>query len=131
MSVGQACILRSVTIEDEVAIGDRCVLMEGSLVEKQSVLAPGTVLPPGRRVPSGELWAGNPAQHVRKLTKDEIAEIGVLANSYCSVIDQHEEEFLPDSFAYNSAEELRDGLKPGTALLDAADLGSADTPPPK
>ena len=44
---------------------------EGSLVEKNAVLAPGTVLPPGRLIPGGQLWAGNPARYVRDLTKDE------------------------------------------------------------
>ena len=60
-------------------VGDRSVLLEGSLVEKHAVLAPGSVLPPGRRIPSGQLWAGSPAKFVRELTKDEVrcAEGGV------------------------------------------------------
>ena len=65
-------MLRSTTIQDEVIVGDRSILMEGSLVETQSILAPGTVLPPGRLVASGEFWAGNPAKLVRKLSKDEV-----------------------------------------------------------
>lgn len=123
----QGCLLRSTTVEDEVVVGDRCILLEGSLVEKNAVLAPGSgewlggskdksivcarrwraqfrqgrhvmgasgavwrvakraagrralliaaaraVVPPARRIPSGELWAGNPAKFVRKLTKDEV-----------------------------------------------------------
>ena len=43
------------------------------MVETQSILAPGSVLPPGRLVATGELWAGNPAKMVRKLTKDEVS----------------------------------------------------------
>lgn len=50
----------------------RCILLEGSVVEGQSVLAPGSLLPPGRLVPRGQLWAGNPARFVRDLTKDEV-----------------------------------------------------------
>ena len=46
--------------------------MEGSLVEEFCILAPGTVVAPGRLIPSGQLWAGNPARHVRDLTKDEV-----------------------------------------------------------
>lgn len=72
VTIGQGCVLRSATVEDEVLIGEKCVLMEGSLVENHCVLAPGTVLPPGRLVPSGQLWAGNPAKYVRDLTKDEV-----------------------------------------------------------
>lgn len=54
------------------AVNMPCGPQEGSLVEKNAVLAPGTVLPPGRLIPGGQLWAGNPARYVRDLTKDEV-----------------------------------------------------------
>lgn len=72
VSIGQGCLLRSTMIESESLIGDKCILLEGSLVETNAVLAPGSVLPAGRLVPSGQLWAGNPARYVRDLTKDEV-----------------------------------------------------------
>jgi len=72
VTIGQGCMLRSTTIEHECVIGDRCILMEGSLVERHCILAPGTVLTPGRLIPSGQLWAGNPARYVRDLTPDEV-----------------------------------------------------------
>lgn len=73
VTIGPGCVLRSATVEDEVLIGEKCVLMEGSLVENHSILAPGSVLPPGRLVPSGQVWAGNPAKFVRNLSKDEVS----------------------------------------------------------
>lgn len=73
VTVGQGCMLRSTTIEHESVIGDKCVLMEGSLVESHCVLAPGTVVTPGRLIPYGQLWAGNPARFVRDLTSDEVS----------------------------------------------------------
>jgi hypothetical protein len=36
VTIGQACLLRSVTVEDEAVIGDKCVLLEGSMVEKHA-----------------------------------------------------------------------------------------------
>ena len=65
-------MLRSTSVQDDVIIGDKSILMEGSLVETQSILMPGTVLPPGRYIGSGEIWAGNPAKFIRELTKDEV-----------------------------------------------------------
>jgi carbonic anhydrase/acetyltransferase-like protein (isoleucine patch superfamily) len=76
--VGPNCVLRSCRIDDNVIIGAKSALMEGSIVEENAVLAPGSVLPPARRVPSGELWAGNPAKFVRKLTKDEASAASCL-----------------------------------------------------
>ena len=58
-------------MEDEAIVGQRCVLMEGSLVEMNSMLGSGAVLPPGRRIPAGEFWARNLARFVRMLTNDE------------------------------------------------------------
>ncbi|KAJ9568396.1 hypothetical protein OSB04_004362 [Centaurea solstitialis] len=75
VTVGAYCLLRSCHIEPECIIGQHSILMEGSLVETHSILEAGSVLPPGRRIPTGELWAGNPARFVRKLTHEETVEI--------------------------------------------------------
>lgn len=110
VTIGQGCLLRSTIIEDEVIVGDRCILLEGSLVEKNAVLAPGSVVPPARRIPSGELWAGSPAKFVRKLTKDEKADITAVAQSAFPRVDEHSSQFGPQSTAYIEAEELRAAL---------------------
>lgn len=36
VTIGQGCLLRSTTVEDEAVVGDKCVLLEGSLVEKNA-----------------------------------------------------------------------------------------------
>ena len=56
----------------QVLIGARSVVCEGAILESESILAPGTVVPPARRIPSGELWGGNPARFIRKLTAHEV-----------------------------------------------------------
>lgn len=122
VTIGQGCLLRSVTVDDECIIGDRCIMLEGSIMEKNSILAPGSVLPPGRRIPSGELWSGTPARFVRKLTKDEKAEIPLLAAAIDPSIEAHRAEFLPESSAYREAEHLRSILKPEAAVVKGADL---------
>ena len=104
--------MRSCIIEDEVLIGQRCVLMEGSLVETNAILESGTVLPPCRRIPAGELWAGNPARFVRQLTYDEVHNIKLLAEKMRHVAKMHSCEFLPYSTAYLEAEKLKQSLFP-------------------
>lgn len=122
VTVGQACVLRSVTIEDECIVGDKSILLEGSMMEKNSVLEPGSVLPPGRRVPSGQVWGGNPARYVRDLSKDEKAEIAPLAASVFPTVDAYKSEFLPATLAYRDAEDLRANLKSDAAVVQGADL---------
>eukprot|EP00241_Pyramimonas_parkeae_P022002 CAMPEP_0114296598 /NCGR_PEP_ID=MMETSP0059-20121206/11397_1 /TAXON_ID=36894 /ORGANISM="Pyramimonas parkeae, Strain CCMP726" /LENGTH=238 /DNA_ID=CAMNT_0001418757 /DNA_START=115 /DNA_END=831 /DNA_ORIENTATION=+ len=107
VSVGSGSILRSTTIGDNVVLGKKCILMEGSVVEKEAKLEDMTVVPPGRLIPSGQLWGGNPAQYKRDLTPDEIADIPVQAKNYAQTAYEHSSEFLPHSFAYREAEKVR------------------------
>ncbi|KAG0491148.1 hypothetical protein HPP92_008011 [Vanilla planifolia] len=100
VTIGAYSLLRSCTIEPECIIGQHSILMEGSLVETNSILEAGSVLPPGRRIPTGELWSGNPARFVRKLTDDEIKEIPQLADAVNDLMQSHFSEFLPYSTVY-------------------------------
>jgi len=49
------------------------VILEGAKIEKGSAIGPNSVVPPGRLIPSGQLWAGNPVEYIRDLTKSELA----------------------------------------------------------
>ncbi|KAI3785879.1 hypothetical protein L1987_45005 [Smallanthus sonchifolius] len=106
VTVGAYCLLRSCTIEPECIIGQHSILMEGSLVETHSILEAGSVLPPGRRVPSGELWAGNPARFVRKLTHEETLEIPKLAVAINDLSKEYFNEYLPYSTVYLEVEKM-------------------------
>lgn len=111
VTVGQNSVLRSCEIEDEVVIGQRCLVLEGAIIEKHAVLADATVVGPGQLIPGGQLWAGNPAKFVREVSGDEIAEIQRLAESIGYTSREHASEFLPYSTAYIQAEKLKDALK--------------------
>lgn len=110
VTVGAYSLLRSCTIEPECIIGQHSILMEGSLVETHSILEAGSVLPPGRRIPSGELWAGNPAKFVRKLTHEEELEIPKLAVAINDLSRSYFSEFLPYSTVYLEVEKLKSSL---------------------
>jgi len=126
--IGQGCLLRSCQIQHEAVIGDRCILLEGSIVETQSVLAPGSLLPPGRLVPHGQLWAGNPARYVRDLTGDEKEGIVDLAESMFPLADARVDEVLPTSEAFREAEQLRERLAAKSPAWAAVLSGWEDTP---
>lgn len=105
VTVGHGCQLRACTIEDECMVGMNSILCEGSYMEKNSILGASSVLAPGVRVPSGELWAGNPAKFIRKLTHEEIDAIVENAENYYRVALEHAEEFyLPVGTQYLDAE---------------------------
>ncbi|KAH7683199.1 NADH:ubiquinone reductase (H(+)-translocating) protein [Dioscorea alata] len=110
VTIGANSLLRSCTIEPECIIGQHSILLEGSLVETNSILEAGSVLPPGRRIPTGELWAGNPARFVRKLTHEEILEIPKLAMAVNDLMQSHFFEFLPYSTVYLEVEKMKKAL---------------------
>lgn len=107
VTVEPNCTLRSCRISDYCIVGARSVLMEGSMMETRSVLAPGSVLPPARRVPEGELWAGNPARFVRKLSEDEMEEIKTVAEDVRRLAWQLAADELPHGTAWRGVEAQR------------------------
>lgn len=92
-TIGHGANLHACTVEEESHIGMGCTLMEGSYVERQSMLGAGTVLMPNMRVPAGQLWVGNPAKYVRDLTDLEKQWIVEQAEHYHNVAKQHMDEF--------------------------------------
>lgn len=110
VTIGQGCLLRACTVDDNSVIGDGCILQEGSLVERQAMLEPGSVLPSGARVPTGEVYGGSPAAFVRKLSKDELTEFRMTAEATSVLAAQHADEFLPYGTLYQLKEEM-EGVK--------------------
>ena len=106
VTIGQGCLLRGCTVEDGAVIGDGSIIMEGALVDTNAMLEPGSVLPSGALVPEGEVYGGNPAAPVRKLSKEEIDHHKHSAEMTAVLAAKHEEEFLPYGTLYQQREKL-------------------------
>jgi carbonic anhydrase/acetyltransferase-like protein (isoleucine patch superfamily) len=106
VTVGAGSVLKLCRIDDLVVIGEKCTILEGSLVEANVMLEPGTVVPPYARIPSGQKWAGNPAKFVANLTPDEVDDIKRKSNEIHYRAKEHLLEFLPVGNTYVHLEEL-------------------------
>lgn len=106
VTVGAGCVLKSCRIDDMVVVGDKCTILEGSLVENHVILEPGTVVLPYQRIPSGQKWGGNPAQFVADLTLEEKESIQGTALKVHEQAKEHLVEFLPVGNTYLHLEEL-------------------------
>lgn len=93
VTIGSGCTLYSCHIEDDVLIGDRCVILEGARLEKGCQIAPGSVVPPGRLIPAKQLWAGNPVEYVKDLDIGEAWHNYSLSYVNVALGDQHRFEF--------------------------------------
>ncbi len=72
VTVGHMAILHACTLEDGSFVGMGAKLLDGVVVETGAMVAAGALVTMGKRVKGGELWAGNPARYVRKLTPEEV-----------------------------------------------------------
>jgi carbonic anhydrase/acetyltransferase-like protein (isoleucine patch superfamily) len=72
VTVGHGAILHACSVGDRCLVGMGAVVMDGVILEPDSMVAGGAVVTPGKVVPAGTLWQGNPARQARLLSSDEI-----------------------------------------------------------
>jgi gamma-carbonic anhydrase len=82
ITIGHGAILHACTLEDASFVGMGAVILDGAVVESGAMVAAGAVVTPGKRVKAGELWGGNPAKLLRRLSDEEIAFFPVSAEKY-------------------------------------------------
>ncbi|PIN15778.1 Dynactin, subunit p25 [Handroanthus impetiginosus] len=92
VTVGHSAVLHGCTIEDETFVGMGATLLDGVVVEKNAMVAAGALVRQNTRIPTGEVWGGNPAKFLRKLTDDEIAFISQSATNYATLAQVHAAE---------------------------------------
>ncbi|KAF8668924.1 hypothetical protein HU200_052130 [Digitaria exilis] len=92
VTVGHSAVLHACTIEDEAFVGMGATLLDGVVVEKHSMVGAGSLVKQNTRIPSGEVWVGNPAKFLRKLTEEEIAFIAQSATNYINLAQVHAAE---------------------------------------
>ncbi|KAL0349518.1 UNVERIFIED_CONTAM: Gamma carbonic anhydrase 1, mitochondrial [Sesamum radiatum] len=92
VTVGHSAVLHGCTVEDESFVGMGATLLDGVVVEKHAMVAAGALVRQNTRIPAGEVWGGNPARFLRKLTEDEIAFISQSAINYANLAQVHASE---------------------------------------
>ncbi|VAH60475.1 unnamed protein product [Triticum turgidum subsp. durum] len=89
VTVGHSAVLQGCTVEDEAFVGMGATLLDGVVVEKHGMVAAGALVRQNTRIPCGEVWGGNPAKFLRKLTDEEIAFIAESAANYSNLAKAH------------------------------------------
>ncbi|KAK4490315.1 hypothetical protein RD792_000982 [Penstemon davidsonii] len=92
VTIGHSAVVHGCTIEDDAFVGMGAILLDGVVVEKHAMVAAGALVRQNTRVPVGEVWAGNPAKFLRKLTDEEIAFIAESATNYINLAKVHAAE---------------------------------------
>lgn len=82
VTVGHSVKLHGCTLKDICLIGIGAIVLDGAVVEENSMVAAGAVVKPNFIVPSGKIVAGIPARVVRDLTSEEIEDLTKSALRY-------------------------------------------------
>ena len=89
VTVGHGAIIHACSIGDACLIGMGAIVLDGARVEKNGFVGAGAVVSPGKVVGSGELWLGNPARCVRRLSEAEVGQLYYSAQHYLRLKDKY------------------------------------------
>jgi len=89
VTVGHRVILHGCHIGDSCLIGMGATIMDGVVIEPNTIVGAGSLVTPNKHLDSGHLWMGSPARKVRKLTEEEIKSIEYSAINYSKLKEQH------------------------------------------
>lgn len=89
VTVGHKVILHGCHIGDSCLIGMGATIMDGVVIEPQTLIGAGSLVTPNKHLESGYLWMGSPARKVRKLTDDEIKFIEYSALNYVKLKNRY------------------------------------------
>ena len=89
VTVGHAAVLHACTIEDACLIGMHATVLDGARVCRHAMIGAGAMVSPGKVVGAGELWLGNPARCVRKLSAAQIEQLYYSAQHYVRLKDEY------------------------------------------
>ncbi|MGH8215922.1 MAG: gamma carbonic anhydrase family protein [Rhodanobacteraceae bacterium] len=89
VTIGHGAVVHACTVGDCCLIGMHATLLDGAVVKRHAFVGAGALVAPGKVVGEGELWVGNPARCVRRLSDTEIEALHYSANHYVELKDEY------------------------------------------
>lgn len=89
VTIGHAAVVHACTIGDACLIGMHATVLDGVVVARHAMIGAGAVVTPGKHIGEGELWVGNPARCVRRLSDAEIDRLYYSARHYVQLKDRY------------------------------------------
>ena len=89
--IGHLAMVHGCILHDRAFVGLGAIVMDGSEIESDAMLAAGAMLTPGKRIPSRQLWAGRPAKYIRDLAEEELAGMRAGVAQYVALAKAHAE----------------------------------------
>ena len=95
VSIGHMALIHACTLEEGCFVGMKACIMDGAVVERGALVAASALVTPGKRIPAGEMWAGQPARFVRKVSEKDQAMMNYTQPNYVKLGRQYKEQEQP------------------------------------
>src|SRR5471032_3305720 len=82
VTVGHGAIVHACTVGDETLVGMGAVILDGTVIGRQSLIGARALVTQGMEIPPGSLVLGTPAKVVRKLSRAERGKLKWWAEKY-------------------------------------------------
>jgi carbonic anhydrase/acetyltransferase-like protein (isoleucine patch superfamily) len=82
VTVGHRVILHSALVGDNALIGMGAILLNCARIGANSLVGAGALVTEGKEFEDGQMILGSPARAIKALTQDQIAGIGLSAQTY-------------------------------------------------
>lgn len=92
VTLGHAVRLHGARIAPHCLIAIGAIVLDGVVMEEESIVAAGSVVTPGTRIPRRTLMVGSPARPKRTLTDADLELIHRPTNNYVRLKDQYRDE---------------------------------------
>ena len=80
--IGHLAMVHGCTLEDRAFVGLGSIVMDGTRIESDGMLAAGAMLTPGKVIKSRQMWLGRPAVFTRDLTDQALADMQAGVTGY-------------------------------------------------
>lgn len=89
VTVGHMAVLHACTVGDRCLIGIGARVLDGAVLEDETMLGAGSLVPPGKTLEGGHLWVGTPARKQRPLSERERTFLTYSAHHYVQTKNRH------------------------------------------
>lgn len=89
VTIGHSAVIHACTIKDEVLIGMGSIILDGAIINSNTMIAAGALVGPGKELESGYLYVGSPVKKIRKLTSKELDFLLYSAQSYIDLKNKY------------------------------------------
>jgi carbonic anhydrase/acetyltransferase-like protein (isoleucine patch superfamily) len=93
VTIAHRVTLHGCTIKNRILIGMNSVIMDGAVIDDDSIVAAGSLVTKGKVFPKRSLIQGSPAKFVRELTDAEVSFNARSAKNYVGDNKIYDEEF--------------------------------------